>query len=130
VGANKWRIFVDCGLDANGKRRRRTEVFQDSKRDAEKRLRELLTQAELGGLDAERKMTVAEFLEKWLADYVTGLAPMTQTGYRRLVTNQISPYWEPRNWRSSPLSVFNDGSLSCETRHGETGSPASCRRRP
>ena len=77
LGDGKYRISLDNGLDANGKRRRVTETFHGSKKDAEKRVRELLTLAERGGLEAERKMSVAEYLEKWLRDYAGSLAPLT-----------------------------------------------------
>ena len=34
-----WELTADAGKDANGKRRRRSETFKGSKREADRRLR-------------------------------------------------------------------------------------------
>jgi integrase len=66
-GKDCWRIHVFLGTDANGNEIRHKEAFRGSKREADKRLTELLRERDLGNLTiSPTKMTVAEYMEHWL----------------------------------------------------------------
>ena len=70
-----WELTTDAGKDANGKRRRRSETFKGSKREADRRLREFVAEVE-AELEQERTpsrrrtWTVSEWLYKWLHERV------------------------------------------------------------
>lgn len=70
-----WELTADAGKDANGKRRRRSETFKGSKREADRRLREFVAEVE-AELEQERTpsrrrtWTVSEWLYKWLHERV------------------------------------------------------------
>jgi integrase len=63
-----------------------------AKRDAERRLSELLNQLDSGTLVKPRKITVGEYLQQWLADYA-GLhcSPKTIESYRQIIKSHLVP---------------------------------------
>ena len=73
--SGNWELTADAGKDANGKRRRRSETFQGSKRAADRRLREFVPEVE-EELERERRAPgrrtwlVSEWLYKWLRERV------------------------------------------------------------
>ncbi len=88
-----WRIAVELEPDPiTNKRRQRFETFHGSKKEAEKRLRELLADVDKGMLVADAKMTLAAYLERWLADYASTLAPKTLASYRQSVRLYVVPH--------------------------------------
>jgi len=69
-GGNTWSLVISLGADpATGKLKQHWETVKGSKRDAEKRLSELLHQLDTGAYMAPGKTTVADYLDRWLADY-------------------------------------------------------------
>lgn len=64
----RWQVRVYIGRTANGRKRYRSEVVHGRKRDAEKRLTELLHEKNQGKLSMRTKvhMTVAEATTAWL----------------------------------------------------------------
>ena len=91
-GKNSWELTVDLGHDSNGKRRRKFVNVRGKKADAERRLRELITQVEGGVSLDSSKVTVAEFLERWLFDYAeTNTSPRTVQGYHGMVQRYLVP---------------------------------------
>ncbi len=85
-GENHWRVQVDLGRDpSTGKRLRRRFSVAGSKKAAEQKLREVLTQRDHGVDLAPEKITVAEYLDRWLRDYAeSNVAPSTLRRYRQL----------------------------------------------
>jgi len=90
---NSYSIVVDQGRDpATGKRRQHWESVKGNKADAEKRLRELLTQLDVGMFTRARKTTIADYLRKWLDDYArANLSPRTVEGYESIVQQHLIP---------------------------------------
>ena len=88
-----WEICLDAGRDpATGKRLRHFESVRGAKRDAQRRLRELLLNVEQGTYVKSDRLTVAQFLEEWLQDYVaTNTAPRTAEGYQQIVRTRLIP---------------------------------------
>jgi integrase len=85
---SSWEIKYDIGADPiTGKRRIRYETLRGSKRDAQRRLRELLGAVDKGvGADAG-KMTTGAWLEQWLAECKHTVSPKThqeREGYVRM----------------------------------------------
>lgn len=64
-----WCTSVSAGYDAKGKRRRRT-VYGKTKAEVRDKLRELQTSATLGILTDADRLTVAEYLSRWLENMI------------------------------------------------------------
>lgn len=88
-----WRIAVELEPDPlTNKRRQRFETFRGKKGDADKRLTELLSLADQNKLGMTAKITLGAFLDRWLQDYASNLAPKTFSRYRQFVNNQIKSH--------------------------------------
>jgi integrase len=69
-GLGTWELAFELGRDPiTQKRLRRTISFKGNKRDAEKALTDALSQRDRGIDIIPDKVTVAEFLARWLTDY-------------------------------------------------------------
>lgn len=87
-----WRIAVELEPDASGKRRQRFETFRGSKREADRRLTELLALRDQHRLGVTSKETVAEYLAVWLRDGCADLAPKTRDTYAMLARRYVEPH--------------------------------------
>ena len=65
-----WQIRVFLGRDAQGKIMRRNETVRGKKADAERRLREILTEVDRGITQPQQRYTLAQWLDKWIADVI------------------------------------------------------------
>ena len=91
-GRSSWRLKFDTGRDAlTGKRQTRYVTVRGKRRDAERELARLLSEAHNGTLIEPSKVTVAEYLRAWL-NGAPGLSPKTAERYRQLVEQQIIPH--------------------------------------
>lgn len=92
-GPKAWRITVDLGTDVTGKRLRHRETIHGFKRDAEKRLREVIRSIEVTGeYVAPSRTTVGEYLTQWATNYaITNTAPRTAESYRAELRRHIIP---------------------------------------
>ncbi len=91
-GEGKYRLTVSAGTDANGKRiRHRRTVEAANDREAEKLL--MLYLAELEGTHyyEPERLRLAEFANKWLAEYAKNLAPKTYERYKAIFESRITP---------------------------------------
>ena len=88
-----WHVVVDIGKDpGTGKRRQHWETITTSKRDAQKRMRELLTSLDVGSFVKASKLTVGQWLEEWLRDYAEpNCSPKTLDSYRGIVRVHLLP---------------------------------------
>ena len=90
---NSYSIVLNLGRELDtGKRRQQWVTVKGSKRDAEKRLSELLHQLDTGTFVKLGKLTVADYLEQWLRDTAyPNLTPRTYEGYEFMVRKYIKP---------------------------------------
>ncbi len=90
---NSYTIVLNLGIDpTTGKRKQQWISAKGTKRDAEKRLSELLIQLDNGIFMKPGKTTLAEFLDRWLKDYVwPNLAPRTAEGYESIIRQHLIP---------------------------------------
>lgn len=66
-GDRTWTVRVFQGRDANGKRRYMNKTIKGTKKDAESYRNSTLTQISTGNFVEPVKLTVDEYLEKWIA---------------------------------------------------------------
>jgi len=87
-----WAVIIDVGRDADGKRRQRWRTVRGTRKDAEKKLAELLHQVNTGEFIDTQKMTVGQYLAYWLKnsakDKVSG---RTFQRYEQIVTDHLVP---------------------------------------
>ena len=87
-----WEITIDIGTDpSTGSRQRHFETVRGAKKDAQRRLVEVLSSMEKGGYVRPKRLTVAEWLEQWLATYVTSLSPQTVESYQMIIRHHLIP---------------------------------------
>ena len=89
-GLNRWEVRYEAPRGPDGRRRTRTETIRGSKRDAQRRLRELLGQVDRGVAADAGKMTVGRGSRSGLPSADTRSAPR-RTGARRLVRLHLVP---------------------------------------
>ena len=129
-----YTIVLNMGVDpATGKRKQQWVSVKGNKREAEKRLAELLHQIDTGTFMKPGKTNLAEYLEQWLKDYVwPNLAPRTAEGYESIVRRHLIPQLGNiilTQLKPSHLQSFYSESLSkgrCDGR-GMTLSPQTVR---
>jgi len=92
-GDRSWELTIDLGRDAGGRRRRKFVNLKGTKAQAQQKLRELLTSLDKGiSLDTS-KVSLGEFLERWLHEYAeTNTSPRTVMGYQEKVRNHLMPH--------------------------------------
>jgi integrase len=90
---NSYTIVLNLGCDpATGKQKQQWISIKGTKKDAERRLSDLLHQIDTGTFMKPGKTTLGEFLERWLKDYVwPNLAPRTAEGYETIVRRHLIP---------------------------------------
>ena len=90
---NSYSIVLNLGKDpATGKRKQQWISVKGTKKNAEKRLAELLHQFDNGTFTKPGKTTLADYLNRWLKDCCwSNLAPRTVEGYENIVRRHLIP---------------------------------------
>lgn len=90
---HSWTLVINLGRDpATGKRKQIWRAVTGTKRDAEAALARLIADRD-SGLDVDPgKLTVAQFLKRWLRDYAAvNTAPATHRRYEQIVRIHLVP---------------------------------------
>ena len=88
----RYRIWIFLGRDAGGRQKRYSEVVRGTKRDAERREREIRRGPETSTFVYPRSIAVAEYLERRLADYgEAAVTDRTLHRYRQVVQLHLIP---------------------------------------
>jgi integrase len=92
-GKNSYSLAISMGRDVNtGKYKYQWVTVKGTKKEAEKRLSEVLNQIDNGIFIKPGKTTLAEYLERWLKDYAwPNLAPRTAEGYESIIRQHVIP---------------------------------------
>lgn len=89
---NRWEARLTIGQEIDGRLIRRM-VTGRTKAEVLKKLRDLQTSLDAGRSPARGDLTVARFLDQWVADVVPGsVAPATAVQYRDVVRLYIKPH--------------------------------------
>jgi integrase len=90
---NSYSMAISLGRDAaTGKYAYHWTTVKGTKKEAEKRLSELLNQIDNGIFMKPAKITLGEYLEIWLKDYARpNLAPRTAEGYESIIYRHLIP---------------------------------------
>lgn len=90
-GKNSWELTIDLGREANGKRLRKFVSVKGKKADAERKLREILTQLDKGIPIEIGHEKFTDFITRWLKSRSDSLAPQTLRGYEGNVRLHLIP---------------------------------------
>ncbi len=92
-GQNSWAIVIDLPKDPKtGRRRQQWHTVNGNKKDAEKELRELLHSLEAGSYVKPQRLTLGEYLYRWLVGYVqTNCSTRTLDSYQSIVNRHLIP---------------------------------------
>ena len=89
---SSYTIVLNLGVDPQGKRRQQWLSVKGTKKEAEKRLSELLHQLDTGTFMRPSKTTLAEYLERWLTDYARpNLSPRGFERYAGIISKHLIP---------------------------------------
>jgi len=93
TGSVSWDIVVSLGRDpVTGKYKQKWETCQGTKKEAEKRLADLISLLEKGININPERITFGEYLDKWLQDYgLSNLSIRTVNDYTSLIENHVKP---------------------------------------
>jgi integrase len=84
-----WAIILD--IQDAGKRRRKWHSFTGTKRQAQSECARLITEVESGEYVEPSKVTLAEFLNRWLKYIKPNVSPRTHERYEQIATKNIGP---------------------------------------
>lgn len=92
-GKNSWSVVLYMGRDTDTRKKMyQWHSVKGTKKDAERKLSELLHQLDSGGFVKPSKLTVGEFLRQLQRDYVTSsVRPETAQGYAQKIDRHIIP---------------------------------------
>jgi integrase len=91
-GPGAWELKYDAGVDsATGRRITRYRTVRGSKRDAQRELRAILTALDGGNFADSAKLTVGQWLQKWLAEAQHSVTRKTHERYREIVALHLVP---------------------------------------
>ena len=86
-----WAIILDMRDPANRKRRRKWHSFAGTKRQAQIECARLISEMQRGTYLEPNKTTVAQFLDRWLADVKSRVSPKTYERYEQICHKNIAP---------------------------------------
>lgn len=91
-GKDSWAVVIELDRTPDGRRRQRWHAVKGGKKDAERELARLLNDVATGEYVEPSRMTVAAFLEQWLATYAKpNVAPRTYERYEEIVRIHLVP---------------------------------------
>ena len=123
---NSWEISLDLGRNSSGKRLRKFLNVKGSRREADRKLREILSTLDRGLPIDSKTITVSEFLRRWLADCVSiQTRPRTYERYESDVRLHIEPVighlklsqLSPSDIQSLESDLLLSGKSSSSVRH-------------
>ncbi|MEE8530661.1 MAG: site-specific integrase [Hyphomicrobium sp.] len=91
-GKTSWAIVLEIGHGPDGKRRQKWHSIKGNRKDAERELARLVHEFNLGNYVEPSRLTVREYLERWLSDYAaTSVSAKTCECYRDMISAHITP---------------------------------------
>lgn len=121
---NKWSIVVDLGRDENGKRKQKWISGFEKKKEAEKKLPEILMEINNNQFVDFDNISFKAFLEKWLCEHAKpSVSPSTYSKYNTAAKKSFSKrrrYSSSENKSIPHTEVYNRYEcrfISCQLFH-------------
>ena len=90
-GATSWRVRVYIGRDSIGKPRYVEKSVSGSRREAERELSRVLTDAEEGRYSPSAAMSLNQLLDRWLGVKAISVEASTLSSYRWIAAHYVRP---------------------------------------
>src|ERR1051326_3104430 len=90
-GEKNWLLRVFLGRDENGKRSYANEMFKGTKKKAQERLTEILSEINNGTFVKPGKMSLNTYLDQWLDVVKPRLSARTHADYTYLLKHYVRP---------------------------------------
>lgn len=92
-GRNSFEVSVFLGRNEKGKRLRKTETVRGTKKEAQQRLRQILTEMDKGITPSTERYTLREWLSVWMDEIIVPNSKLkTIDRYRGAIDSHILPY--------------------------------------
>jgi integrase len=91
-GKNRWQVVLDGGRAADGKRKQLYKTILGPKRLAYATLAQMHRDLQTGDFVEPDRLKTGEFLDKWLEDMRSRVAPKTWERYAVAIRRHIIPY--------------------------------------
>ncbi|MFE4201981.1 tyrosine-type recombinase/integrase [Aneurinibacillus aneurinilyticus] len=126
-GKDTWLVRVFIGRDENGKRKYHNKTIHGGKKVAQKYLNDMLREKDAGTLEEPTKMTINEYLDRWLETSAKGrVRPQTYEGYKRELRLYIRP--QLGEYKLSKLNALTIQSVYKQYQEERGLAPATIRR--
>jgi integrase len=87
----KWSIVIDVPDKLTGKKKRKWHSFHGTKREAQKEAARIITEIEQGRYVEQKKATVADFFDEWLAFVKPHVSAKTHERYSEICLKNWKP---------------------------------------
>jgi len=105
-GDKRWLVRVFLGNHADGRKKYKSEVVHGPRKAAQAKLNEILRSRDTGDYTEPSKVTLNEYLDRWLRDGTGNCTPRSIEGYRWLLEKHVRPViGDARLDRLQPLDV-------------------------
>ena len=92
-GGVSYQVIVEGEADPiNGHRDRHYETVRGTKKQAEARLRELITQFENGGIAKPTSIRLSDWLDQYITNFKPDIEATTKASYEEKAKNCVKPY--------------------------------------
>ncbi|MGC1237049.1 MAG: hypothetical protein WA838_20600, partial [Xanthobacteraceae bacterium] len=124
-GQSSWRIKLDVGRSAEGRRITRYRTVRATKAQTQAELARLLIAHDEGTLVEPSKATVAEYMRSWIetAANRADVSPKMAERYGQLIERQIAPRIGNRGCRRHRCSTKDQRVSNCGVGSGGFGLP-------
>lgn len=86
-----WEARVTVGVDPKTGRQKQRSVSGKTQKEVAQKLRQLAVEVDKGTYQEPLKMTVGEWLDIWLDQYLGAIKPRTADSYRTIVNIHLKP---------------------------------------
>jgi integrase len=87
----RWAIILDVRDPESGKRRRKWHTFHGTKREAQIECSKLITEMANGAYREPSKLTLSQFLDRWIEHVEPQVSPRTLERYAEIAQKNIVP---------------------------------------
>src|SRR5437016_5912912 len=87
----RWAVVIDAGRDETGRRRQKWHSGYATKREASKKLTEILSSIDNKVYVEPSRQTVATFMHQWIESQRARLRPATWQSYSMNIESHILP---------------------------------------
>lgn len=87
----RWEARITVGRDPGTGRQVQKSVYGATQKEVRKKLAQLVTEVDSGTYKEPCKMTLSQWLDIWVEEYLGGVKPKTVVSYRCQIDNHIKP---------------------------------------